>query len=247
MASWLQRTEFYLCQAAGLCEESDFFYSPTTFNLQEQEFVFDTVQRFYTEDAALQCPRTVSINTQTEANKAVMEQCSSVSISPLLIVVEQFRAGKRSLVLLTYHCMRVSWMLMEVFLAVTADAAATLADQASNAVQVAAEALLTEVTALMFVLGDFVEQIGTAVMELTMSKGVGSTFKEIIMSICRIVTWIFNNIWAKIMCTVVQFLLEFLQMCIDVWEILVNVLRTLYIPVDVLVTVIEFVRNAINV
>jgi hypothetical protein len=209
--------------------------------------VFDTVQRFYTEDAGLQCPKTVTINTQTETNEAVMEQCSSISISPLLIVVEQFRAGKRSLVLLTYHWMRVSWRLMEVFLAVTADAAATLADQASNAVQVAAEALLTEVTALMFVLGDFVEQIGTALMELTMSKGVGSTFKEIIMSICRIVTWIFNNIWAKTMCPVVQFLLEFLQMCIDVWEILVNVLRTLYIPVDVLVTVIEFVRNAINV
>ena len=126
MSSWLHRTEFYLCQAAGLCEESDFFYSPTTFNLQEQEFVFDTVQRFYTEDAGLQCPRTVTINTQTEANEAVMEQCSSVTISPLLIVVEQFRAGKRSLVLLTYHCMRVSWRLMEVFLAVTADAAATL-------------------------------------------------------------------------------------------------------------------------
>ncbi len=209
--------------------------------------MFDTVQRFYTEDAGLQCPKTVTINTQTETNEAVMEQCSSISISPLLIVVEQFRAGKRSLVLLTYHWMRVSWRLMEVFLAVTADAAATLADQASNAVQVAAEALLTEVTALMFVLGDFVEQIGTALMELTMSKGVGSTFKEIIMSICRIVTWIFNNIWAKTMCPVVQFLLEFLQMCIDVWEILVNVLRTLYIPVDVLVTVIEFVRNAINV
>jgi hypothetical protein len=247
MTSWLQRTEFFLCQAAGLCEESDFFYSPTTFNLQEQEFVFDTVQRFYTEDAGLECPTTVTIDTQKETNEAVMEQCSSVSISPLLIVVEQFRAGKRSLVLLTYHWMRVSWRLMEVFLAVTADAAATLADQASNAVQAAAEALLTEVTALMFVLGDFVEQIGTAVMELTMSKGVGSTFKEIIMALCRIVTWIFNNIWARIMCPVVQFLLEFMQMCIDVWQVLVDVLRTLFIPVDLLVNVIEFVRNTLNV
>jgi hypothetical protein len=247
MTSWLQRTEFFLCQAAGLCEESDFFYSPTTFNLQEQEFVFDTVQRFYTEDAGLECPTTVTIDTQRETNEAVMEQCSSVSISPLLIVVEQFRAGKRSLVLLTYHCMRVSWRLMEVFLAVTADAAATLADRASNAVQAAAEALLTEVTALMFVLGDFVEQIGTAVMELTMSKGVGSTFKEIIMALCRIVTWIFNNIWARIMCPVVQFLLEFMQMCIDVWQVLVDVLRTLFIPVDLLVNVIEFVRNTLNV
>jgi hypothetical protein len=80
-----------------------------------------------------------------------------------------------------------------------------------------------------------------------MSEGVGSTFKEIILTLCKIVTWIYNNIWANIMCPVIQFLLEFLQMCTDVWEILVNVLRTLYIPVDILVTVIDFVRNTMNV
>jgi len=94
---------------------------------------------------------------------------------------------------LSYHAMRVSWRLLEVFLAVTADDAATIANQGSNAVQAAAaEALLTEVTTLMLVLGDFVEQIGTAVLELTMSKGVGSTFKEIILALCRIVTWIYK-------------------------------------------------------
>jgi hypothetical protein len=56
MASWKQRTDVYLCQASGICEKSDFFYSPTTFNLQEQEFVYDTVQRFYIEDIGLSCP-----------------------------------------------------------------------------------------------------------------------------------------------------------------------------------------------
>jgi hypothetical protein len=36
-------------------------------------------------------------------------------------------------------------------------------------------------------------------------------------------------------------------MCINVWQVLVDVLRTLFIPVDILVSVIEFVRNALNV
>jgi hypothetical protein len=58
--------------------------------------------------------------------------------------------------ILAYHSMRVSWRVLEVFIAVTADAAASLADTTSNAVQLAAEALLTEVTALMLVIGDFV-------------------------------------------------------------------------------------------
>jgi hypothetical protein len=79
-----------------------------------------------------------------------------------------------------------------------------------------------------------------------MSKGVGSTFKEIILALCKIVTWIYNNIWANIVCPVIQFLLEFLQMCIDVFDILIDGLRALFIPVDILVTVIEFVRNTMN-
>jgi hypothetical protein len=90
MASWIQDTEYYLCQGVGLCDESDFFYSPTTFNLQEQEFVYNTVQGFYSEDAGLECPASVNMQEQTEANEAALELCSSVSIAPLLLVAEQF-------------------------------------------------------------------------------------------------------------------------------------------------------------
>jgi hypothetical protein len=93
--------------------------------------------------------------------------------------------------------------------------------------------------------GDFVEQIGNAVMELAMSKGVGSTFKEIILALCSIVEWIYNNIWARIMCPITQFMLEFVSICIDVWETIVNVLRTLSVNVDILISFIEFVRGAI--
>jgi len=247
MSSWLQRNEFYLCQAAGLCEDSDFFYSPTTFNLQEQEFVYDTVQRFYTEDAGITCPSKGNVNIQVQANEALLEKCSSVTIAPFLLIVEQLRAGKRSIAVVLYHAVRVGGRLIEVFLAVTLDAGTSIANQAGNAIQVAAEALLKDVKALMFVLGDFVEQIGAAVMELAMSKGVGSWFKELIMVLCKIVWYLYNGIWAKILCPVVQFLLEFVGMVVDVWEMIVNIMRSLFIPVDVLQTFIEFTRNLINV
>jgi hypothetical protein len=249
MASWVQRTEYYLCQAAGICEESDFFYSPTTFNLQEKEFVFDTVQRFYTEDAGIKCPAlqaSDSIKFQQEVNEAIMEQCSSVTVAPFLLVVEQIRAGKRNLVLLTYHWLRVVWRLLEVYIAVTADNVSTVARQASNAVQVAADALLKEVTALMMIIGDFVEEIGSAMLELVASKGVGSTFKEIILAMCRIFTWFFNNIWVKVSCPITKFILEFVLLLTDVFEVIINALKALFIPTDVLETSLEFSRNFLN-
>jgi hypothetical protein len=247
LQSWIQRTEFYLCQAAGLCEDSDFFYSLTTFNLQEQEFVYDTVHRFYVEDVGLECPADRPSTLQTEVNEIEMQKCASVSLSPFFLIVEKLRASKRYIVLVLYHATRVSWRLLEVFVAVTADAAANLAQEASNAVQVAAEALLKECTAIMLVIGDFVGHISSAVLELAMSRGVGSTFKEIIMALCAVVQWIYNNIWAKITCPIILFVLEYIKMCIDVWEKVVDVLRSLGINVEILDNFIEFVRSFIEV
>lgn len=247
MQSWIQKTEFFLCQAAGLCDDTDFFYSPTTFNLQEQEFVYDTVQRFYVEDVGLECAAASNNEMQAEANEAQLQLCASVSISPMLLIVQQLRSYKRSLVLLLYHYTRVCFRLLEVFVAVTADTAANVANDASNAVQVAAQALLAECTALMLLIGDFIERIGSSVLELAASRGVGSTFKEIVMALCAIVEWIYNNIWAQIMCPVVLFILEFLKYLLQVWEVVIDVLRSLYINVDVLVSFVEFVRNMIDV
>ena len=287
IASWVQTTEFILCQAAGLCEESDFFYSPTTFNLQEQEFVYDTVHRFYTEDAGLTCPQapgffsytgagagrrlhayrgptavatyeqlqrlykessetTESRETQELANDEALETCASVSIAPLLLIVEQMREGKRALMLVAYHSLRSSFRLIELFLAVTADTASHLADVATDAVQIAATRLLTEVTALMDVLGHFVDEISSAVMELAMSEGVGATLKEMLVTVCNIVVWIHNNIWAKVMCPVTAFFLEVMQLWIDIVQILVETLRALRINVDPMVSFINFVRTVLG-
>ena len=250
MAAWKQRTEYYLCQAAGICEESDFFYSPTTFNLQEQEFVSDTVQRYYIEDAGLSCPLGSSssngVKEQQNANENALQYCSSVKLSPLLIVLETFREGKRALVLLSYHGIRVCFRFLQVFLAVTVDAAASIASTATNSVQAAAEALLTEITAFMLIIGDFVEQIGSSIMELALSRGVGSTLKEIIMAMCVIVRWIYNSIWAAILCPIAQFVLDYFAWALDIWKMVVNALRAVGIPTKELYDFIEWTRTLLD-
>lgn len=231
MAEWMRRTEGYLCQASGTCAESDFFYSPTTFNLQEQEFVHDTVSRFYMEDGQRDCPVLEKTNEQVLANEAVLQKCSSVSISPLLVVVDGFRTGKRALVLLTYHAFRVLFRVLELFLAATADAITNIAGETVNTMQAAAANLLTEITALMYVLGDFVNQIGESIMELVLSKGVGATFKEILIAVCKIVVWIFNNIWAKLLCHLIFTVLELWKMLLDVVGIIIKALITIGVNV----------------
>ncbi len=60
----------------------DFFYSPTTFNLREQQFVYDSVLDFY-KDANIACPAPPP-SAQQLANEANMGRCASVHIEPLL-------------------------------------------------------------------------------------------------------------------------------------------------------------------
>ena len=67
------------------------------------------------------------------------------------------------------------------------------------------------------------------------------------MALCAVVQWIYNNICGKITCPIILFVLEYIKMCLDVWEKIVDVLRSLSVNVEILDTFIEFVRTFINV
>lgn len=251
MEAWQQKTEKILCEAAGACPVTDFFYTPTTFNIQEQEFVHSTVLRFYQEDAGRSCPsaqnRQQKSILQAQYNNALLQQCSSVSIEPLLVVVQQLRTAKRMLVLVAYHGVRVCFRLLEVFVAVTTlDGISELAGAASNAAEAAASRLLQEIVALMQVIGNFVEHLAESITELALSRGVGSFFKEMMYAVCVMVEWIYNNIWAKIVCHIVVFVLELANIIVNVWETIVNILQKLFLPVDALQAYTAFIRDVLN-
>lgn len=251
MEAWQQKTEKILCEASGDCPVTDFFYSPTTFNIQEQEFVHSTVLRFYQEDAGRSCPSAQSRQQQNilqvDSNNALLQQCASVSIEPLLVIVQQLRTAKHMLVLVAYHGIRVCFRLLELFVAVTTlDGVSALADAASNAAAVAASRLLQEIVALMQVIGNFVESLASSITEIALSRGVGSFFKELMKAICLIVEWIHNNIWAKIVCHIVKFVLELAKIILDVWKTIVDILSKLFLPVDILKQYIKFIQDVLD-
>jgi len=248
MKTWQQKTEKILCEAAGDCPVTDFFYTPTTFNMQEQEFVHTTVLRFYEVDAGRICSSTENAQgTRLPldvklTNIARLNQCSSTQIEPLLIIVEQFRTAKRMAVLIAYHGIRVCFRLAEVFVASFADSISIAANTASNAIEVAASRLLNEIVALMQVIGNFIDHLASAVSEIALSRGVGGFLKEMIYTMCVIVEWIYNNIWAKILCHVVVFVLELAGLVLQIWKSLVDVMERIGIPVDDIKTFIKAVE-----
>lgn len=162
MDEWRERTRVILCHAAGACPSQHFFYSPTMFNLREQEFVYDSVTRFYEEEMGRQCQtpaKSALKQAQAASNYALLAKCASVKIEPMLVIIELLREGKRTLLLLAYHCVRVGFYMLELLVASTMDMASTAARAATNNFAGTVDKLLREVKALMNVIGDFVEQI----------------------------------------------------------------------------------------
>jgi len=156
------------CQASGNCDSTDFFYSPTTFNLREQEFVFDSVVRFYREDVGRECA--TPENWQMQSNDRLLKDCASVRMQPFLVIAESLRDSKRIFLLIGYHGVRVLFWGIQLLVSSTMDAAANFADAASYSLEHITARLLLEVRALMQQIGNFVEQMRDTLIALALSR-----------------------------------------------------------------------------
>lgn len=221
MDRWRRDTQLILCQASGKCPTTDFFYSPTTFNLREQEFVFDSVQRFYRRDAGRDCP--TPSNPQQAANEQNMRQCASVSIEPLLVIVENLRDSKRLVLLIGYHGVRVVFHAFQLLVSATMDSVAAAFDASSTTFEDITTKLLREVRALMQVIGSFVEQMRDALIELALSKGVGRQIKELLLALCEIMKFLYNTVWITVVCPLVHAYFGLCQVVISVFESIFNI------------------------
>jgi hypothetical protein len=121
MFKWRREAEHIICKAAGRCDTTDFFYSPTTFDLREQQFVYDSVLDYYRSETGRLCAQANDVSEQQQANYVNMGRCASVQIEPLLVIVEQLREGKRVLMLIGYHFYRVQFYLLQLLVSATMD------------------------------------------------------------------------------------------------------------------------------
>jgi hypothetical protein len=154
-------------------------------------------------------------NNQQRANEDSMGRCASVHIEPLLLIVEQLREGKRIVLLIGYHCVRVVFYLVQLLVAATVDAAASLANAGTDTLGRVADSLLREIRALMQQIGKFVDQLRDSIMELAFSHGAGQTLKKVLQGLCKFVEVLHNVIWSSLVCPIIQFALMLAQVGSD--------------------------------
>ena len=88
MVKWRRDAQGIVCRASGRCPSSDFFYSPTTFDLREQQFVYDSVLDFYRTDAQRACEAGAQASAQPERPpRAQRQRVSDRRVKRVLVVV----------------------------------------------------------------------------------------------------------------------------------------------------------------
>jgi hypothetical protein len=225
MFKWRSDAQQIICRSTGRCPTTDFFYSPTTFDLREQQFVYDSVLDFYRSNSKRACETDAPVTEQRQANYAMMGRCASVHIEPMLVIVEQLREGKRILLLIAYHFYRVQFHLVQLLVSATTDTAAAVASAGTDTLGRVADSLLREVMALMQVIGNFIDQLRDSIMELALSRGVGKIMKDLLVFLCQMIELLHNVLWSYLLCPLLSILMIVWEFVIDVVDMLLNVVR----------------------
>ena len=214
MLEWREHVRGILCRAAGACPYSEFFYTPTTFDLQSQEFVFDSVSRYYKQDANLTCAdptqdsRPPDSEEQIAVNEDAAARCASTTLQPLVEALEGARIVKKAIVLVAYFFYRMLMRLVQLLVALAREKFSGTADDALNLKNKAIANLVMSCRALIESLSNLVEAATSAFMELFMSKGMGGWIKSMMLWICKLLKFIINELWVPVLCPIVHFVLS---------------------------------------
>jgi hypothetical protein len=269
MAVWRENIRVILCRASGACASTRFFYTPTTFDLSSQEFVFDSVRRFYTQDCNRSCTAAEQatgthrsakgteeqLREQIASNAAALGQCASSAIQPLYDAVAGARVIKRKIAVMYYYYYRVVQRLVQLLVVLVVDTATDVVGAASggkfdadidSTLAAAAQKLATSCAALVESIGSLFEAAQQAMLKLFMSRGIGGTMRTIITFVCKMIKWIINNVWVPGLCPALGFIADMLRIGVGVLKSLDNGLSSFGIDIPGFTEIVDLALKMVK-
>jgi len=195
LTKWREDVRAILCKASGKCPQQYFFYSPTMFDVQNQEFVSSTVRQFYADTK--RCTVDVEYEdmieaTQRESNIDSMNHCAANYLHFIKNLLWEIRNLAQTFLRIAFRAFQV---IIEFF-----NMICSLLIPVANNLKNGMTRLLRAINYLMDEIGFFLEQLALAIRRLLTSRGFGKTFWRLFVVICKALRWIQNNIIRKFVC-----------------------------------------------
>ena len=100
------------CLYSGQCRQQLYFYQPSTYEINNGQFVRDTVQDFYNGTVAGSCVPDEDTAAAIQANAQALQKCAAVQLDVLVNCIQIVRTIVSSLVEIAYFLFE---LLLDVF------------------------------------------------------------------------------------------------------------------------------------
>lgn len=196
------------CVAAGACFNQYFFYYPGTYSVTNDEFIHDSVRKFYLLRDGDSCPLTEAQESLIDQNNDVRYRCAASQLEPIVVTLEYLRLTLQKFVRIMYY----GFMILIKFLEIIPQA--LFADDFSEAIQRIMEEILLYLKLILEEIKDLVDQFGNFVLEVLLRSPWGENIRNIIYELCKVVNSILDII-DKVICPILRAVHWFVQQVVE--------------------------------
>lgn len=188
------------CLYSGQCRQRLFFYQPSTYAVDNGEFVRSTVQRFYNSTVAGACVPDQDTAQAILNNAPNLAKCAAVQLNVLADCIQIVRVIVGALVELLYYNIQ---LMLTVF---------KLMGASKGAQQ---DAITVELNALLKLMQNkfklVFEQIGDLIYKVIFEGPMGDWLISMITAICNFLEWLFSEVIYIVFCWVQKSCVWFLN------------------------------------
>ena len=188
------------CLYSGQCRQKLFFYQPSTYGLDNGEFVRNTVQTFYNDTVSGACVPDQDTAAAIAANAQNLKNCAALQLNVLVHCIQIIRVIVGSLVELVYYSGEVVLYVFELIGAKT--------DQDKQWITTQINALVSLIQNKFITL---YKEIGDLFYNIVFDGPMGSWLLSMIQAVCNFLDWLFSDIVYVILCWTRTICIWFLQ------------------------------------
>ena len=178
------------CLYSGQCRQQLFFYQPSTYEINNNEFVRNTVQNFYNSTVRGACMPDQDTAAQILINGQNLEKCAATQLNTVVDCIQLVRIIVSDLVECAYYAGELFLTIFQLFGA--SDAQKPQITTQINAIL----ALIRTKFLLLF------NAIGDLFYKILFEGPMGSWLNTMIQKICSFLEWIFSDIVYVVLCFV---------------------------------------------
>ena len=189
------------CQYSGQCRQKLFFYQPSTYEVDNSEFVRSTVQTFYNSIITGACVPDQDTAAEMLKNAQNIDKCAAVQLDVMVQCIQIVRVIVGAMVELMFYAGEIVLTVFEMLGPLTVEQKTQVDTKISTLLS-----LIVNKFNLIF------QEIGDLIYKVFTKGPMGSWIIGLIQAICAFIEWLFQKVVYVVLCWVnytLVFVLEF--------------------------------------